>query len=388
MLKFAEAVGFATVLGSCVLSGGSVDLDPGLNSATETRRAGQRALTVSPPCFEAAAWHEADQLFLQDPHWVGADGAYSIDLGADRILWLFADTWIDPSGQHERRGARMIRNSIAIQTGSDPSNASIEYYWGTTTDDEPEALFRRQDDRWYWPGHGVRVDDRLLLFFNRLRGSDTGLGFESDGWNAAMVMNPDDEPSRWDVEFLETPSTQQEIIIGFASVLRWENHIYAFGPLDPVKYHPIYVARWTIEEVRLGDMLAPEWWAGRDIGWLPETSSPPRLPIFENGQSELTIHFDESTQHFLSVQSKGFGQADVFLRVSPALTGPWSKGRMIYRPPEYYRPNIMIYAAKAHPHLTGADLALTYATNTFEFSEHLTDDLIYYPRFVRLTRCE
>jgi hypothetical protein len=61
---------------------------------------------------------------------------------------------------------------------------------------------------------------------------------------------------------------------------------------------------------------------------------------------------------------------------------------MIYRPVEYNRPNVMLYAAKAHPQLTGADLVLTYATNTFQFSEHLSDSLIYYPRFVRLDRCE
>jgi hypothetical protein len=60
---------------------------------------------------------------------------------------------------------------------------------------------------------------------------------------------------------------------------------------------------------------------------------------------------------------------------------------MVYRPPEYYRPKVMIYAAKAHPELTGADLVLTYATNTFEFAEQLTDTLIYYPRFLRFARC-
>ena len=387
MLKFAEAVGFAIVLSSCVSSGGSVDSDSGLTSAAETRRAGQRALPISPPCFEAAAWHEANQLFLQDPHWVGADGAYSIDLGDDRVLWLFADTWIDPSGRHTRRGASMIRNSVAIQTGTDPSNATIQYYWGNTPDNQPEALFRRQDDRWYWPGHGLLVKDRLILFFNRLRASDAGLGFESDGWNAVMVMNPDDEPSQWDTRLLETPSNQLGVIVGFASVLRWEDHIYAFGSQNPVKSHPIFAARWQVDKVHQGDLMAPDWWAN-DTGWVKDSASAQRWPLFENGQSEMTIYVDENTQQFLGVQSKGFGRADLMMRASPTLTGPWSQAHMIYRPPEYYRPNIMIYAAKAHPHLTGADLALTYATNTFELSEHLTDDLIYYPRFVRLTRCE
>ena len=61
---------------------------------------------------------------------------------------------------------------------------------------------------------------------------------------------------------------------------------------------------------------------------------------------------------------------------------------MLYRPSEFYQPDIMIYAAKAHPELFGADLLLTYATNSFRlFQEHMRDTLIYYPRFLRLTRC-
>jgi hypothetical protein len=46
----------------------------------------------------------------------------------------------------------------------------------------------------------------------------------------------------------------------------------------------------------------------------------------------------------------------------------------------------MIYAGKAHPHLRGGDLVLTYATNSFQ-AEGLANQLIYFPRVVRLTRC-
>lgn len=109
--------------------------------------------------------------------------------------------------------------------------------------------------------------------------------------------------------------------------------------------------------------------------------------MFENGSSDLTVHFDEIGKRFVVVQSVGFGPADVAVRAAPKLTGPRSAPRVVYRPPEYYRPNVMIYSAKAHPQLTGADLVLTYATNTFQFSEQLTDSLIYYPHFVRLARC-
>jgi hypothetical protein len=46
----------------------------------------------------------------------------------------------------------------------------------------------------------------------------------------------------------------------------------------------------------------------------------------------------------------------------------------------------MIYAAKLHPQFDGSDLIPMYATNSFDFGEHLTNPLSYFPRFVRLTR--
>lgn len=339
-------------------------------------------------CFEASAWTEADQLFHRDPHWVGADGAFSVDLGGGRTLWLFADTWIDPSGQWNRKNGDMIRNSVAIQTGTDPSTAAIEYFWNTGSDNQPKPFFARQDDRWYWPGHGVRVGERLVLFFNRLRNSTSGLGFESDGWNAVMIMNPDDKPSNWRMNWLRSPANQLGIIVGFAGVLQWDKHVYALGSQDPVKSHPIFAARWTIEEVQQGELMAPEWWGGPDVGWVADSSMLVRWPLFENGQTELTVHRDVTTQRFLVVHTEGFGKADVMLRSAPELTGPWSAPRLLFRPPEYHESKIMIYAAKSHPQLSGGDLILTYATNSFDFDKHLSSPLSYYPHFVRLVRCK
>jgi hypothetical protein len=342
---------------------------------------------VAVPCFEASAWHEADQLFRRDPHWVGGDGASSVDLGDGRILWLFGDSWIDPSGQRTRQSARMVSNSVAIQVGADPATASIRFYWGRAADGSAAALIPDEGDERHWFGNGVRVGDRLLLFLNRVRGTDTGIGFESVGWTAWMVANPDAEPSTWRMTRLATPPNPLGVLVGFAAVLRLGEHVFAFGSQDPVKSHPIYAVRWPVPQARQGALSNPEWWAGERLGWVPDSSAAPRQPLFEKGQSELTIHGDEATERFLAVQTQGFGPADVMMRAAPALTGPWSESRMLYRPLEYYRPNVMIYSAKAHPELTGAHLVLTYATNTFQFAEHLSDSLIYYPRFVRLTRC-
>ena len=345
-------------------------------------------LPVNVPCFEASAWREADQLFRHDPHWLGADGASSVNLGDNRILWLFGDTWIDSSGKGNRKGASMVSNSVAIQAGTDPTTASISFYYGTNNKGEPDAFFPDRNGESLWLGNGVRVGDRLILFFSRtIRNTGSDLGFESVGWTAIMVTNPDSEPSSWQMHELETPTNPLGILVGYAAVQKLDGYIIALGSQNPVKSHPIFAARWTIEDVHRGDLLHPEWWAGDRIGWIPDSSDVQRYPLFNGGQSDLTIHYDDSSYRFISVQTNGFGPSDLMMRAAPSLTGPWSDLRFVYRPSEYYRPNIMIYSGKAHPELTGADLILTYVTNTFKFEEQFADSLIYYPRFVRLTRC-
>lgn len=341
---------------------------------------------VDVPCFEASAWREADALFRRDPRWRGADVASSVDLGDGRTLWLFGDTWIDPSGQGTRHGARMVSNSVAIQTGRDPAAASIDFYWGRSDAGAPAAFFPDRGDEALWPGNGVRVDDRLVLFFSRTVRTGTGIGFRNAGWTAVLVENPDSAPSAWRVRPLDSPTNILGVVVGYAGVLRLGDHVYAFGTQDPIKSHPVFAARWPAERVRSGDLHRPEWWAGERLGWVADSSSAARWPLFENGQSELSIHVDPGTGRFLAVHTVGLGPADLLMRAAPALTGPWSRPNVVYRPSEYYRPDIMVYAGKAHPHLAGADLVLTYATNSMRSGLEVGEDL-YYPRFVWLARC-
>ncbi|MCA1832070.1 MAG: hypothetical protein LC750_04915 [Actinobacteria bacterium] len=62
----------------------------------------------------------------------------------------------------------------------------------------------------------------------------------------------------------------------------------------------------------------------------------------------------------------------------------WSRRpHVVFQPEEARRPEVFVYAGKAHPHLTGADLVLTYASIA-EADVTLADDSLYFPRFVRL----
>jgi hypothetical protein len=357
----------------------------GAASAAPDALASTTARADKDPCFEASAWREADLLFQRDAHWVGGDGAFSVDLGNDRTLWLFGDSFIDASGSHTREGSRMVRNTVAIQTGKDPSRAKMAFYWGRTADGRPDSFFPADGSHWFWPTDGIRFGDRLVLFLGRLSGTREGLGFTGAGWRAVMVENPDDEPPRWRVRALKT--RENLLGVGASSPVRLGGRIYAFGAQDQVHSSPLHVMRWAEEDVRKGNLLEPEWWAGPRVGWVADSSVAPRWPVLENGLG-VSIHYDTVTRRFIQVQTSAFGAADVTIRSASDLTGPWSAQRMIYRPSEFYQPDIMIYQAIAHPELSGADLVLTYSTNSFRlFEDHMRGSLIYYPRFVRLARC-
>ena len=77
-------------------------------------------LGSAPIKLSASSWPEADALFRKDPRWLGGDGAFSVDLGGERTLWLFGDSFVATSAANERAESKMVRNSIAVQTGRDP----------------------------------------------------------------------------------------------------------------------------------------------------------------------------------------------------------------------------------------------------------------------------
>jgi hypothetical protein len=354
---------------------------------------GQRTYAIPPPeganssavHIEAKPWPEADALFRKDPRWQGADDAYSVDLGSKRVLWLFADSFIARGDSNTRRGATMVRNSLAIQHGYDPSSASIKFYWGGQ-DDTPTSFFQETPDVWYWPGHGIRINDLLLIFLMQVRKIDTGLGFEVFGWTAIAVDNPDEKPNNWKVRWLHSPENSFGVVVGSASILRIEDYIYAFSAKEPGGTHDVYLVRWPVSKAVKGDLSEPCWWNGEKEGWIAQRQLKQRpTVVFSGGQTEFTVHFETKLRRFLQVQTVGFGVADVSARWAEKLTGPWSDLQPFYRPNESNQGGVFVYAGKSHPELIGADLVLTYVVNNSDFGKLVNDASIYYPRFLKAT---
>jgi hypothetical protein len=301
------------------------------------------------------------------------------------VLWLFGDSWIDAAGLGRRDGAVMVSNSLAVQRGYDPTRAEIEFHWGEGPEGRPAAFFPDRERSRLWPGHGARVGDGLLLFLMRVVPREGGLGFEVSGWDAVLVSNPDDDPGRWGIDWLETPSNDLHVIVGSGGVLTHDGYLYAFGAQEPEARHDVYLARWREEDARGGRLDPMEWWGGDGPGWIGPAGGPGGAePVFTGGQTEFTVHYDEAARAFVELQTDGFGPAVIVRRSAPAPAGPWSEPDTVFTPPQNGFPRIMVYQGKAHPYLAPTGRVVTYCTNSFDFADHGREPWLYYPRFVRL----
>jgi len=331
--------------------------------------------------IHAEPWPQADALFHSNRDWLGGDDAYSVDLGKGRVLWLFGDSFI-ATGRNKSRGESvMVRNSVAIESGYDPSTASIRFYW-RSRDSKPKSFFPEKKDVWYWPGDGIVVGNKLFIFLMAEHGTSGGMGFASSGWNVVVVPNFHTSPSHWKLNFARSPSNDFGIVVS-GSVMQVGDHVYAFSYQESGRN--MCLIRWPLSDVANENFSNPEWWNGKagwvmdqDLGLDPE-------PVTGDAQAEFTVNFQSALNQFLMIQTSGFGQSDIAFRRADALTGPWTPLQAFYRPSENDIPDIMIYAAKCHPELRGAPLVLTYATNTFKLAEVLAASNLYYPRFLKAT---
>src|SRR5436190_15064193 len=58
---------------------------------------------------------EINAKFRSSEGWIGGDGAQSIDLGNNRTLWLFGDTFVGTIKDGRRAKSRIVHNSAGIQ---------------------------------------------------------------------------------------------------------------------------------------------------------------------------------------------------------------------------------------------------------------------------------
>ncbi len=319
------------------------------------------------------SWAAADRLFTGHEQWHGADSAYSVDLGGDRILWLFGDSFVGPRSAEDRSGVPMVRNSIAIQHGRDPSTASLQ----PVVQEPPRAFFGDGEGPWLWPGPGVRVGDVLLLGFMRVAPSEGGLGFVTVGSEVLRVDEPDEAPEHWVPRAVALPPAPASVQLGAGAWMQDGAWLYAFAPVEPGT-HDVHLARWPIRSVAEGRLDDVQWWSGT---WSDDPAAA--VVVVRGVQTEFSVH-RESDGRLWMISVDGFGATNIVRRTADAPEGPWSAPTRLIRPSHSERSGILVYSAKAHPELSGGPSpVITYCTNHQDFGTLVGDMDLYVPRFVR-----
>ncbi len=348
-------------------------------------------LVAAPPPFEVVdgepvpAWSAG---FQRTEGWTGADVAYSITLGREKTLWIFADTFIGRVENGRRVGARMINNSFAWQSLGDRP-AHWQFFWKGTIEAPASVVTPAEPGAWYWPGDGVISNDRMYLVAKLVRkkeGGPPGLSFDWCGNHLLEVANPHDEPTAWRYQAWALPTSPNEPQLSSAS-LADSGYLYLYG-LFPAKalqdlHRPLALSRIPLaslpglKEPKLEYLCQGE----KESAWSPTPSR--LLELFGDAAPEMTVNRLQGWSGFVATYtSLGLG-GEIMVRHALRPEGPWSDAVRLYHCPEADR-GLLVYGAKSHPELATRDgeMIITYCVNTGSLAEHVARPDIYIPRAV------
>src|SRR5262249_13272285 len=160
---------------------------------------------------------------------------------------------------HRRGESRMVRNTVALETGLDPKSASIEFAWARAADGAPASFFAERGEVWYWPGHGLRLESALIVFLYRVVATPgAGLGFDTAGWALARIADPRAPLSAWRPEIVDAPALPFDALPATA-VVRDGEHVAALA-IRQRGAHAGALVRFNAAALAAGDVGGAEWW--------------------------------------------------------------------------------------------------------------------------------
>lgn len=335
--------------------------------------------------------------------WTGSDAAYSIPLsgydysgGMDYqgSIFVFGDTFIGEVDSNDHRyDFSMIRNTAAYLPTLEPDRDSIDFFWDTDNSGNPTAIFTAntpasEPGDWIWPMDGIAVNDSIYIFGLRLHEDGQGvfgfklvgatlISFVLDSANSISGLRQIDAPL-----FYTDSSAGTNMVFGQAVMSMTaesgnpnpDGYIYIYGPESGVGQKKLKAARVLPENI--SDFNQWRFWDGSD--WSSDLTAASTLTEGISQEFSVTALDDG---RFLLVYLMG---DQVTVRYGDSPVGPFHIYQHIYTCPETSDdPNIFVYNAKAHPHLSlPVQLLISYNVNTFSLADLINSADIYRPRFI------
>jgi hypothetical protein len=340
------------------------------------------------PRFTVEPLPRYDAVFQRTSGWIGGDGAYSVALGRDRVLWLFGDSLIGQVQDGRRTDVHLINNSAAVQTGLGPSDATPRFVYRTLPDGRPLSFLQPQDGiGWFWPYHGVRTPQGLYLFLLQVEPAEGPAAFSfrlAATW-MGKVANPDEDPEQWVMTQQKIPWGHAKRLFGSAVLLR-EGYGYVYGTMDITVEGRVrkqmLLARAPAD--RFDDFSA--WRFFSEGEWVADADRAE--PVCDDVAGELSVSYLPAVDRYVLVYTEGGLSENIALRFARHPQGPWGRPVKVYRCPEVdWNPAIFCYAGKGHPGIGAGpqELIVTYVANATDFALLEADARLYRPRFIKIS---
>lgn len=363
--------------------------------------------------YSAVAAPDWTALFDRTSGWTGADGVYSIPLSGDeraastgpdaRTLILFSDTFVGTvNADGSRSNTKMVNNTTASLTGRQPDGAALQFNVRTrAANGAPVSMVvpKNPDDpsERFWPSDGVVIGGKLYVFAMRIKDADTPpFAFATAGASLLAANAADPVPFAGPYAQKESPlmvfaepGGVGETYFGLSVMALTQQagapkpvgYVYVYGTRSTQYTKNLVVAR--VPPAKFASFEAYTFWNGRR--WVPQIEQA--AVVTQAVSAEFSVHPLADGRFMLVHMTDTLGHS-VAVRYGASPVGPWGPDIIVWDCPEIaLTPNVFVYGAKAHPHLSDpGELLISYHVNTFDFNENFEagGSQIYRPRFLRL----
>lgn len=349
---------------------------------------------------------------------LGGDAIYSIQVGAERYVWLYGDTfWNSEKGNMTRtfNPEEFPSNTVGV-TQFHESKAEFSYFRGDG--ERPYGIFnhapmsmtgltwKQREKLRIWPKDGQLVDGKLWVGLVLIVESDNM--FDTLGVDYALIENPYASPDQWKVNYIET--LRSGSVFPATAMTEQDGYLYSLTTIirsleDNQQNQTFVLLRYSSKNFDVRTSVAEyysvdsQWRAltidAKSLGIVDEQVIMDDMKVIaQPGNTEASLHLDEQSSKWIIIASRGlFDKATISMMVADTPTGPWSEPvDLISGYPESipdnkeYIEGVFCYAGKGHPQLSSQfykdSMVITYACNSFSFDQLLTDNNVYVPKAI------
>jgi hypothetical protein len=324
--------------------------------------------------------------------WEGGDAAYTVPLSDGRDVWIFGDTLYGSEREVTGHIPRMTHNSLGISSCDANGKWSIRYAVKRDAAGAATSFFAPKDPKtWYWAmaGFAAKGDLWVTLLCIRQAPKPTpwAMDFETCGADLARVSNLSHDPQEWKVDYFPLVKDGVKAYPSAAALVK-DDYAYIFA-LYEADSRPMVLTRIPLKGLK--DPSANLEFLAEDGSWKPGLKPAEAKHVMETGSTEMSVRYDAVRKKWIAVLVDPAGLSDkVYLRTAPLLTGPWTKGDVIYHMPEVVKgtpgndADTFCYAAKEHPEFETSpdEIMFTYVCNTMNVKKLETELNIYFPQVV------